>query len=327
MAMPPYVPKNPLEVLDIENLMLMGLEMIPGSDEFFNRGYSFSSLKYPDDIEHYFMHGHYINFFVNVQRASHYLKGESYQYNGGQATEIFGISTGIPGTATFSTTDTGYFGEDLTLVGNTQSKLQKLTTQRITQAISLYVPDSMSFTTNIGWDEVSLTGKGKELLETAAKSIADKFGAGGLVKSLLTLGEHVGQAAGFALNPELLVLFRGIDRRRFQYDFFFSPKSEREAYAVKNIIKAFRFHAAPEINKDYGVFFVAPSTFDIEFMHRGVRNTNIHQVKTCVLTNYSVDYAPYGWSTHTDGMPVQTRLSLTFEETQLLTKEDVEKGF
>ena len=62
-------------------------------------------------------------------------------------------------------------------------------------------------------------------------------------------------------------------------------------------------------------------------MHRGDRNTNIHQVSTCVLTGYDVDYAPMGWSTHVDGMPIQTRMSLHFTETQVITKQDIEDGF
>ena len=46
-----------------------------------------------------------------------------------------------------------------------------------------------------------------------------------------------------------------------------------------------------------------------------------------MLLKYDIDYAPFGWATYTDGMPVQTRLSLQFQETQIVTKQDIEKGY
>jgi hypothetical protein len=123
------------------------------------------------------------------------------------------------------------------------------------------------------------------------------------------------------------VLFRHIGLRSFTYDFFFTPKSQREAQSIRNIIRAIRHHAHPEAATSMGLYYIAPSTFDIDFMHRGRQNNNIHKVKTCVLTNYTVDYAPYGWSTHVDGMPVQTRLTLTFQEVESVTRQDVIEGY
>jgi hypothetical protein len=185
----------------------------------------------------------------------------------------------------------------------------------------------MSFSTEIGWEEFSITNKGAEAAEAMAKSFLDKVFPQWAGNPILTGAIKAGQAAGFALNPETLVLFKGIDLRTFSYTFFFSPKNEREAKSIRDIIKAFRFHAAPEINKDFGLFYIAPSTFDIDFMHRGRRNTNIHQVKTCVLTHYDVDYAPFGWSTHKDGMPIQTKLNLVFKEVEMLDKGEIENGY
>ena len=62
-------------------------------------------------------------------------------------------------------------------------------------------------------------------------------------------------------------------------------------------------------------------------MYKGKRNENIFQINTCVLTKLSVDYAPAGWSTYTDGMPVQTTLSMQFKEMEILTKEKVNQGY
>ena len=67
-------------------------------------------------------------------------------------------------------------------------------------------------------------------------------------------------------------------------------------------------------------------------MYNGKANPNIDKVSTCVLTNMSVDYAPKGFHAYEvggendaklgrTGMPVGIGLSLSFMETQILTKE------
>lgn len=49
----------------------------------------------------------------------------------------------------------------------------------------------------------------------------------------------------------------------------------------------------------------------------------VFTVKDCVLSNVNVDYAPNGWASYADGYPVQTRLTLQFQEMEMLTKKDV----
>jgi hypothetical protein len=43
----------------------------------------------------------------------------------------------------------------------------------------------------------------------------------------------------------------------------------------------------------------------------------------CVLKDINVDYAPNGWAAFSDGFPVQTRLTLQFKETDIVTKQDI----
>jgi hypothetical protein len=67
-------------------------------------------------------------------------------------------------------------------------------------------------------------------------------------------------------------------------------------------------------------------------MYNGKINPNIDRISTCVLENMSVDYAPKGFHAYEvggendaklgrTGMPVGIGLTLTFMETQILTKE------
>lgn len=53
------------------------------------------------------------------------------------------------------------------------------------------------------------------------------------------------------------------------------------------------------------------------------KNAKIFEIKDCVLKNVQLDYAPNGWAAYQDGFPIQTRMSLTFEEMSIQTKDDV----
>ena len=77
-----------------------------------------------------------------------------------------------------------------------------------------------------------------------------------------------------------------------------------------------------------GFFFVPPSIFEVTFMYNGAENPNINKLKRCVLTDVNVNYAPNGtWSTHDDGSPVQTSLTLSFKEIELVDRTAVEAGY
>ena len=120
------------------------------------------------------------------------------------------------------------------------------------------------------------------------------------------------------------MLFEGIDFREFDIQFVFTPTSKAEARAVKDIIKKLRYAAAPERKTaSGGFFFVPPSVFEISFFFNGEHNTNIAPIRPSVLTSITVDYAPNGWSALKDGAPVQTSMSLSFKEIELIDKASI----
>lgn len=309
-----------------------------------NVPYSFDSLKYPEDIAGSSATGHYVNFFINATKASKYLSQGTYTYSDPDGSYTY---------STTSATSPGGLDPGSTWSEDQIMMPQEASQTRISQAISLYIPDSMNYSQGIEWESASLLEAGASLVQSLGglagairgKSGKQKKGGGNVsntiksvsstdgdaiqnaIRGMIPAGKIASGYAGMAMNPQLLVLFRGIGFRSFQYDFYFTPRNAGEAAAVRKIIRAFRFHAHPELSAGYGVFYITPSTFDIEFMHKGALNKNIHKVKTCALIRYDVDYAPFGWSTYTDGMPVQTRLSLQFQELQIVTKEDIERGF
>jgi hypothetical protein len=50
-------------------------------------------------------------------------------------------------------------------------------------------------------------------------------------------------------------------------------------------------------------------------------------ITRCVLENVSVDYAPNGWSAHTDGSPTQVVVTVDLMETVLVDRAKVMQGY
>ena len=107
------------------------------------------------------------------------------------------------------------------------------------------------------------------------------------------------------------------------------PRSPEEAQVIRDIIKQFKFYAAPELLPgSTGRFFIPPAEFDIKFFYNGRENLNINKISTCVLTRIDVNYASAGqWTTFDDGMPVETMLQLEFQELEIMHKKRIEDGY
>jgi hypothetical protein len=82
----------------------------------------------------------------------------------------------------------------------------------------------------------------------------------------------------------------------------------------------------PELSKD-GLFYIYPSEFDIQYYFQGRQNEFLHKISTCVLTDMSVNYGNEYFSSFREGEPTEIRMNLTFQETELLTKERISKGY
>lgn len=231
--------------------------------------------------------------------------------------------------------------------------------------VNLYVPDTVNVQYSSSYDSISLASAlGKPyFLAQAGASAAEAYSnmkgelnpgniinavgsdpylrqlAGDILgeKNVLGInGPAVSQlllrGIGQAINPQMQVLFQGIDFRRFQFDFTFTPYSAEEAQIIKNIIYEFKYASAPEINKNgvfgsQGMFFKVPDMFDIKFYYNGTENPNVNKITRSVLESVSIDYAPIGWATYDGGEPVQTKMSLQFKEIEIVDKNRIKEGY
>ena len=200
--------------------------------------------------------------------------------------------------------------------------------------INLYMPDGISLVNSQNWDAVSMT---------EAMGVAGLLSQGGAAEQALTFGETTGAVGdkyrdaylqknrGYALNPQLEVLYSGPKNRSFVFDFTLTPRNAKEADQVWLIIQTLKFHAAPEYADASGSntrYLIPPSEFGIEFLMGPNVNTNLPSIGPCVLTNIDVNYSPNDtYATFYDGMPVQIKLQLQFMEIVILTKQDILAGY
>jgi hypothetical protein len=202
--------------------------------------------------------------------------------------------------------------------------------------ISLYMPDTLDFQYPVSYDDsVSAVGALGSTVGAAIDKLVPGKGMGKIGQAITSAIETAGpiaqlglQKAGYAVNPQLQVLFQGIGFREFSMNFTFTPYSKEEAKMVEKIIQSFRKNAAPHIETGAGgMFFVPPASFGIKFLFNGAENTHLNRIKDSVITNIDVNYAPQGWSSHDDGAPVQTTLSLTFKELTLVDSTQIQNGY
>jgi hypothetical protein len=205
-------------------------------------------------------------------------------------------------------------------------------TSLTTDAIALYMPDSLSYTYSQSYDQMELGNELGGKMLAAGSSAVDAYNAGkgpdgsmikggaSAVNSLGTsirnegaklgseaigglIGENTARlgftaVTGTVRNPMLEMIYKSPNFRTFSFDFVFYPRDEKEALEVQRIVERLRFHQAPELAKNASGFLIPPSEFDIKFYYGGTQNPNIPPISTCVLETINVDYAPNGFSAY-----------------------------
>jgi len=188
--------------------------------------------------------------------------------------------------------------------------------------IALYMPETLNFNYDATYNSLNLaTAINSTPLSSLGPAAITSFMENSAVKLAMS-------AAGYVFNPQQQVLFEGINFREYEMNFTFTPSSAEETNSVNAIIKTLRYHAAPQIGGLGGFFFIPPSVFNVSFRYNGKVNPNINLLKRSVLKSVNVNYAPNGWAAFEgSGAPVQTTMSLQFQEIVLVDKTQIKQGF
>jgi len=237
-------------------------------------------------------------------------------------------------------------------VSQSSLSIKRKATVRMPVSICMYMPPSVDVKygvdyqdTEIGTATAMAAGAvqdvmaGQGVADTAISSLSNNAGALG-DGSIALAGSAVDILPGFAGStaafeiqrgfikaPRMELAFKGIPKRDFSYEFKMMPKSAAEAEMAKNIVKTFKMYMLPEIKSAASMQLTTPATFDIQYMHLGEENMNLNKIGTCVLTNMDVKYGGDKYKTHADAVPIETSMTLSFKELDLVTREKAEQGF
>lgn len=203
----------------------------------------------------------------------------------------------------------------------------------IQSEIYLYMPNNVESPMSVSWDNAPIgrTGEGVggffSTLGTTAITQAEAFLEGSLALGQGVSGEdRRSYYAQNILNPHIKMLFRGLGFRTFEMSFKFTPRNVSESQEIKDIINEFRTCATPtELGTQYMGF---PSIVSVQYEANGKHNEWLPKYKPCNITDLHVNYTSAGhYAAMRDGFPAETELRMTFSETSLLSREDIQEGY
>lgn len=310
---------------------------------------SFSQIQYPIDLTSEGL-GHYIIFYSLKNKFS------------GKNNKDFAVSQKMgfvtdqgDGETTLDDIrkNSGNFRE----VKTDNSVLSKLPTHsQVTSAIALYMPPGVKVTyganyeaeaTELSGDIARTIGNAKTASDKTqmAKAIAAGVTSGVGQYGKNVLGEFVSMAGagdpvklaskafGVAINPNEEQFYGGPQFRSFTYAFDFHPRNKKELEAVQNIVFLFKYHMHPDLETGLtgGRLFKVPSEFEIHYAHLGQENEYMNRISKCALKDMTVDFGPEAqFSTFEPdskgAAPVSYKMSLTFQELELMTKQKIYDG-
>jgi len=284
-------------------------------------------------------------------------------------TGILNAASNITNSASNLTNEvTSFLDTTSTTIGGGVTKGLSITprTTNPRAVISLYMPDTLNASYNSQYNTLDLaTDTGivqslRQISQLAGKTIGGlDFGSlDGFKKSAVSAGNvistdpnaldlvtkiagskfNIGQTGtvllkgqGYAVNPQVQMIYQGVSLREFQLSFVFTPKSADDSKQIDAIIRMFKYHSLPSLQAGSqtstdSMFLVAPSIFNVDFLINSSQNIYLPKYGDCVLENIDVNYAPNGFAAFDSGAPVQTTLTLSFKETEILDKQKIKSG-
>lgn len=221
---------------------------------------------------------------------------------------------------------------------NTNKLLKPDTKHRISDVINLYMPEPPTVKYKTNWankDLGTLAGiiSGSAFHDGIPKGLSESSAAIGTslaklpgIFGAIDVRDLLSGSTGTSLNPFKECIFESVDFRSFSFTYTFMPESEAESLEVQNIIKLLKFHMHPEMSEGK-LFFVYPSEFQLAYYHRGKENSSFFKFAPCILSDLDVTYGDRVLSTFENGHSTEIIVKMTFHETEILTKESIEKGY
>ncbi|NRA94057.1 MAG: baseplate tail-tube junction protein, partial [Psychroserpens sp.] len=172
---------------------------------------------------------------------------------------------------------------------------------------------------------ISLIGTAGERAASAFKALDDNVR--GVIRDRLiagavnSLGANVNpntlvsRETGQVLNPNLQLLFQGVNLKNYNFVFTMTPRSAEESRVIKKIIRTFKRRLAAKTTTSAnqgaaaGIFIKAPDIFEMEFKKGGNKHPFLFSMKPAALKKMRVNYENAGpYATYEDGTPLKIEM-------------------
>lgn len=183
---------------------------------------------------------------------------------------------------------------------------------------------------------------GAQALSEAGTAIGAAIGSsfgGAAIGAGAILGTAGGQfvkgaiaGQGVAINPFMATLYTAPEMRTHQFSWKLVPKNPKESTMLKDIIRAFKLHSAPDMSGTNSTFFQYPEQFDIDFHY----DDYLYNIAPSVCTSFEVNYHGEGRAMYheisqgddtagaqTTKAPVSVTINGTFQEVAIVTKQEI----
>ena len=170
--------------------------------------------------------------------------------------------------------------------------------------------------------------------DPATKDLANSFFASKAVNILggnTTLSGVLARTSGQVMNPNMELLFKGVQLRAFDFVFDLAPRDKKESETIKNIIRTFKVNmnaknsSGGDSSGTSGLFIKSPNVFQLSYKTGGKSHQFLHKFKPMALKNMGVNYTGSGtYATYEDTTPIHMQLTLSFQELNPIYAEDYE---
>jgi hypothetical protein len=242
---------------------------------------SSSILTYPLNVDNDPQMGHYILFHINTRtdtKIKSTRERKSIHDAARKVQKEMSIATGDEfagltqlGTTALDKVDPTKLSDAKGASGklNRSIVLEKLPTSRLEKSIALYMPPSVQVEYKVGYGDqevgvLAMAGmaaiegfkgggdtqtKLRNAINAATPGVKEALNAMA-EKTIDTIAEGAATLMaierGTVRTPRMEMMFEGVGRRTFSYEFTFTPKSEQEAKIIEEIIYHFKFYAMPK---------------------------------------------------------------------------------
>ena len=196
--------------------------------------------------------------------------------------------------------------------------------------IALSLPsEGLSVSNNQTWstEEAGVMDSLKMMAKQPMTAVSNKGIIDGVVDAASEAFDKIAQTSGStrAVVDKMALNYKGPVVRTFEMSHIMVPKNSTETAEIKDIVRAFRMAASPEIiSSSFGITYNLPEFFKVTYMSGSNIASGFPQYATCYCTAADVRYSR---STFQDNHPTSVELSLSFTELDPMGSEKIQEGF